>query len=233
MVQTVPYRVGAWLPSDQAILDGWLSALIEEVDGPRSDYAEEADADDEEIDKQLHPVIQEFKRLIKNDAEINMFFHQMFSEVPKKPPYNKDPTGNPQVKNYHQMLRLVNCIMTKAPEFNETGLVGFPINAILDWSMGTTGGYAAFLNDKVNQQFKKILDEWGTFLKSEDSRYVLNDHPKTGWFGEDARKRCHALQWNSCSIQASHTMGSSLGMISSPDNFEKAFARLLHLMMTE
>ena len=195
--ETVPYRVGAWLPSDQAVLESWLSALIEEVDGPLDDYTEEVDADDEEMDKHLHPVIQDFKELIKNDAEINMFFHQMFSEVPKKPPYNNDPIGNPQVKNYHQMLRLVNCIMTKAPEFNETGLVGFPINAILDWSMGTTGGYAAFLNDKVNQQFKRILDEWGTFLKSEDSRYVLNDDPKTGWFGEDAKKKmpCFAVEF--------------------------------------
>ena len=76
--------------------------------------------------------------------------------------------------------------MTTAPEFNKTGLVGFPINAILNWSMGTTDGYAAFLNDKVNAAFKKILNSWGVFLKSPASCYVLNDDPKTGWFGEDA-----------------------------------------------
>ena len=195
MCESVLYRVGAWLPSDQAVLDCWLSALIEEVDGPASDQAEEVDADDEVIDENLHPVIREFKQLIKNDAEINMFFHQMFSEVPKK--YRKDPTGKPWVKSYQQMLRLLNCIMIRAPEFNKMGLVCFPINAILDWSMGTTGGYAAFLNKSVNHYLKKILNQWGTFLKSEDSCYVLSDDPRKGWFGEDARKAmpCFATEF--------------------------------------
>lgn len=196
-VKPAPYRVGEWLPSDQAVLDSWLSALIEEVDGSpvAGDQVEEVDADDDAMDEKLHPVIRELKHLIKNDAEINMFFHQMFSEVPKK--FQKDPTGQPQVRSYQQALRLINHIMTKAPEFNESGLVGFPINAILDWSMGTTGGYAAFLNDSVNQQFKKVLNEWGTFLKSEDSRYVLSDDPQKGWFGEDARKAmpCFAIEF--------------------------------------
>ena len=87
------------------------------------------------------------------------------------------------------MLQLVNAIMTKAPEFNDTGLVGFPINAIFDWSMATSAGFAAFLDDRVNAQLKKILDEWGTFLKSSDSTSVLSDDPKTGWFGAAAQKK--------------------------------------------
>ena len=59
------------------------------------------------------------------------------------------------------MLALINAILTTAPAFNKTGLVGFPINAILDWPMGHGGGFAAFLNDKVNAQFKKILNAVG------------------------------------------------------------------------
>ena len=189
----VPYRVGKWLPSDQAVLNSWLSALIEEVDGPvQDDSSDEVDADVDEVllaaSCRFHPVIKELQELIENDAEINMFFHQMFTQVPKKPPYNNDPAGKPQVRNYHQMLRLLNHIIKKAPEFNTTGVVGFPINAILDWPMGTTGGYAAFLNDSVNQQLKKVLDTWGKFLKSEESRYVLSDHPQKGWLGGDAKK---------------------------------------------
>ena len=117
-----------------------------------------------------------------------MLFSQMFQQVPKKAPFNQDPTGKPQIRDYLQMLRLMNRIMTKAPEFNKTGLVGFPINAILDWPMGTQAGTAAFLNDKVNRQLKKILNEWAVFLKSADSRYVLGDDPKSGWFGRDARE---------------------------------------------
>ncbi len=214
-------------------MDGWLSALIEEVDGPPAvgEELEEVDADDEAMDEKLHPVIRDFKHLIKNDAEINMFFHQMFSEVPKK--FHKDPSGQPQVKSYQQALRLINHVMTKAPEFNDTGLVGFPINAILDWSMGTTGGYAAFLNDSVNQQLKKVLNEWGTFLKSADSRYVLSDDPRKGWFGEDARKAmpCFTVEFE-CDPSKPH-YGFKSWDDSSLGNFVKVFAQSLLPMTIE
>ena len=171
--EALPFRVGEWLPSDQTVLEKWMEELIREA---------------KESKKPLHPVVEEFKDLIEGDPEIYMLFHQMFEQVPKKPPYNKDPTGQPQVRDYQHMLQLINVIMTKAPEFNETGLVGFPINAILDWPMGTAGGFAAFLNDKVNRQLKKILDEWARFLGSKDSLYVLSTDPKKGWFGRDAKK---------------------------------------------
>jgi phosphatidylserine decarboxylase len=166
-----PFRVGEWLPSDKKILQEWMNALIEETD---------------KNPKQLLPVIAEFKSFIENDPEVFMYFNLMFSQVPKK--YRKDPAGNRQVRDYHHMLQLFNTIMTNAPAFNTTGVVGFPINAILDWSMGTEAGYAAFLSEKVNKQFKKMLNEWGIFLKSADSCAVLNKDPKKGWFGAAAMK---------------------------------------------
>ena len=168
-----PHRVGKWLPADQRVLEDWLAALIDHVTTRPAP---------------LHPVIEDFKALIEHDAQVYMLFHQMFEQVPLKPPYNKDPTGQPQVRDYHVMLQLFNAIMTRAPEFNETGLVGFPINAILDWPMGTGGGFTAFLNAKVNKQFRAMLDEWAHFLVSQDSTYVLSDDPIKGWFGRDAMK---------------------------------------------
>ena len=86
------------------------------------------------------------------------------------------------------MLELLNTIMTHAPEFNQTGLVGCPINAIFDWSMGTAAGFAAFLNDAVNRQLKQLLNGWGRYLRSSDSVHVLNQDPHKGWLGADARK---------------------------------------------
>ncbi len=166
-----PYRAGRWLPSDQKHLDNWLKDLIVEVDN---------------TPKELHPVVEELKELIESDAKIYMNFKAMFEQVPEK--YKKNPAGKPQIRNYLHALRLINGIMTKAPEFNLTGLVGFPINAIFDWSMATPAGFTAFLDDRLNQQLKKVLNEWGRFLKSKDSAYVLNDHPRNGWFGADARK---------------------------------------------
>ncbi len=54
--------------------------------------------------------------------------------------------------------------------------------------MGTEGGFAALLNDSVNAQFKKILDAWGTYLRSPPSAYVLGKDPRHGCFGRDARE---------------------------------------------
>jgi phosphatidylserine decarboxylase len=171
-VKPPPYRVGQWLASDQQVLDQWIASLIRET---------------EAADRSLLPVIQEFKELIEDDAEIYMLFNEMFRQVPRKPPYLNDPTGKPQIRDYHHMLQLLNRIMTTAPEFNKTGLVGFPINAILDWPMGTQAGASAFLNKKVNRQLKKILEHWAVFLGSPDSTYVLSDDPESGWFGRDAQ----------------------------------------------
>ena len=167
MTRPVPFRVGEWLPSDEQFLARWLDDLITQVES--------------ENDVPLLPVVSEFKQLIENDPEVYMLFAFMLQQVP----FKHTPTHEPQVKTVDQMLRLFNHIMTHAPEFNETGLVGFPINAILNWAMGTEAGFAAFLNDRVNRQFKKLLNEWGIFLKSADSTSVLNDSAK-GWFGSTA-----------------------------------------------
>lgn len=171
--EAVEYRVGEWLPSDQLILNNWMSNLIAEVDVEN---------------KELLPVMKELKDLIESSPEIYMHFNEMFEQLPKKARFKNDPTGKPQVRDYQHMLQLINQVMTQAPEFNKTGLVGFPINAILDWPMGTNAGSVVFLNEKLNQQLKKMLNEWAKFLDSPDSRYVLNDDPRTGWFGEDAQE---------------------------------------------
>jgi phosphatidylserine decarboxylase len=170
--KTTERRVGRWLPSEHAHLERWIDEHIKNT----------------AIEKRpLHPVIAEFKKLIEGDPQIFMLFSQMFAQVPHKAPYNKRPGGKSQVKDYLHMLELLNSVMTKAPEFSKDALVGCPINAILDWSMGTAGGYGAFLNKKVNRQLKAVLNAWGTFLKSKDSRYVLSDDAQHGWFGKDAQ----------------------------------------------
>jgi phosphatidylserine decarboxylase len=169
----IPYRVGEWLPSDHALLSKWLEAIIHKT------HTEQ---------KAFHPVIADFQDLIESDPEIFMLFNQMFEQVPRRSPYNKDPTGKRQVRDYRHMLQLLNTIMTHAPEFDRTGLVGCPINTIFDWSMGTAAGIAAFLNKRVNAQLKNVLNGWGRFLSSSDSAYVLNEDPHSGWFGVDAQE---------------------------------------------
>ncbi|WP_392565602.1 phosphatidylserine decarboxylase family protein [Utexia brackfieldae] len=165
------FTVGKWMPSDQATLTTWMSKIMAKADqdtGP------------------LLPSVQGLKDFIESDAKAYMFFTQMFDQVSKK--LTTSPSGLPQVRDYQHMLKLFNVIMTHAPEFDETGLVGCPFNAILDWSMATEGGWAGFIDDKVNVHLKTMLDEWGLFLQSYESTEVLSDDPKKGWFGEDAKK---------------------------------------------
>lgn len=170
-----PYSVGKWLPSDQRILDEWVGRLISRVESRATR-------------KDLHPTVQALKELIEETPEIYMWFHQMFAQVPRTAQFAETPMGTPQVRDYKLMLDLINEVLTTAPEYNETGLVGFPINAILNWSMATWGGFAAFLDPRVNAAFKGILDAWGEFLTSSESAYVLSKHPRDGWFGRDARE---------------------------------------------
>jgi len=129
----------------------------------------------------------------------------MFEQVPHISLYSVDPgLGHPQVRGQHKrifrimicdhlkvrdyktMLKLFNVIITEAPDYEADNVfVAFPINAILNWPMGTDAGIAAFLNPKVNAEFKKIFDVWSNFLTSPDSRYVLTTEDN-GWFGPAA-----------------------------------------------
>jgi phosphatidylserine decarboxylase len=167
MKGTAPFRVGGWLPSDEAILDQWVRELVTKVEA--------------EGERQLLPVVDEFRRLIEDDAEVFMLFRFMLQQVP----HHRSLTHEPHVKTVEQLLGLFSYVLTHAPEYNGTGLVGCPINAILDWAMGTRAGFAAFLNDRVNNQLKKLLNEWGVFLKSADSAAVLNG-TVSGWLGPSA-----------------------------------------------
>ncbi|KAI0636912.1 Phophatidylserine decarboxylase-domain-containing protein [Trametes polyzona] len=167
-------RIGGWLPQPSPPLKKWLDEKIALVEHPsRRNVA-------------LHPVIQEFKDFIEADPAIHMGFHQMFEQIPSKRRYAKDPSGKPQVRDYNQMLFLFNHIIETAPVFEDSGFVGFPINAILDWPMGTPAGMVVFTNPAVNEHFKKMFDVWSTYLTSEASRTVLNDGVD-GWFGPAAR----------------------------------------------
>ena len=48
-----------------------------------------------------------------------MYFTQMFDEIPKRAPYCNDPTGTKQIEDYHQMLQVLNHILSNAPEWTD------------------------------------------------------------------------------------------------------------------
>ena len=201
-----PYRVGQWLPSDRNVIEKWYKNLKKEVAKEYKDkielitalhpicednekaYLPQNELQPHEVtaleakELGLHPPVQALMDKILSDPEINMFFHQMFLQQKDLP----DTSEGTMIWSWQMMILYINYIMTTAPKYNKTGLVGFPINVILNWPMATTAGFAAFLNDKVNLLFKNILNYWGEYLKSDASTSVLNDDPQSGWFGTDA-----------------------------------------------
>ena len=158
------FNVGKWLPSDQEFENKWVKKVYEEAKS--------------EENKKLLPPVQALKELIESNRYIWNLFQMMFDEIPQKDV--DTPAGTPQVRDYHELLLVLNRLIQRAPKFNTTGLVDTPINAVLDYPMGTRAGYVLFNDPRVNAKIKNILDYWGRYLQSEESSYVLNTSDK-GW----------------------------------------------------
>ncbi|GAB0139990.1 hypothetical protein EsHS_00000628 [Epichloe bromicola] len=78
--------------------------------------------------------------------------------------------GGDRISDYKHMLAVLDYILRSAPDWTTAasgvGLVGLPMFAVMDSVLGTTNGYAAFLDPDVNVHMKDILDEWGMYLQS-------------------------------------------------------------------
>lgn len=120
------HRAGAWLPADHRVHREYLRRVTKHV---------------EENPKKLTPALQEFKEFIEGNARVYMYFVQMFDEIPLKHPYDKDPTGSQQIRDYEHLLQVLNHVLGRAPEWTDAaesvGVVGVPMCAIFDYAMGT------------------------------------------------------------------------------------------------
>jgi phosphatidylserine decarboxylase len=159
-------RRAGWLP-EQDDLESWLAGHRQRVEARGEQVV-------------LHPVISELQELIDTDPVVRMYMNQMIEQVPSGKPYRER-----HLESVEQLLRFINEVLTMAPEFGKS--VALPLNAILDWSMGTPAGFAAFRDPRVNAMLKKILDVWCEFLSSADSLYVLNES-ESGWKSAKARQ---------------------------------------------
>jgi phosphatidylserine decarboxylase len=159
-------RQAGWLPVEQDELESWLAAHRERVQARGEQVV-------------LHPVLVEFQELMDSEPVVRMYVDRMIAQVPSAKPYSQRHLESPE-----QMLRLINEVLTMAPEFG-TNSVTLPLNAILDWTMGTPAGFAAYRDPRINAMLKKLLTVWCEFLSSRDSLYVLNESP-TGWKSPEA-----------------------------------------------
>lgn len=180
-------RPGGWLTADQELIRKWTVKLKQKALTTSAPL--------------VQPILV-LKLAVMVNPTLRASTQAMFVEALA---YSKDdPTGAPAVTSWDEFLNLLNVIMTTSPEFlidggtqgdHAQGLVGFPINALLDWPMGTSAGTTTFNNDTFNFYMKQVLNYWGRFLQTEPSRYVLaegdssSDPQSIAWLSEPAKKQ--------------------------------------------
>ena len=84
----------------------------------------------------LHPTIQDLWDLIEHEPEVREYFTLMLEQVPTTPPFDKNPKGGPQFRDWKQLLRAFDYQIDKAPIWiadteNQFKLLGFPFTALL------------------------------------------------------------------------------------------------------
>ena len=159
-------ELAGWLPPAQEHLERFLARHRERVNGS--------------TDGRLRPSVQALSDLIDRDPVISMLAHRMVAQTPTTRAYQ-----DRHAHDVAQLLRLIDGVLDIAPEYGEEN-VTLPLGAVLDWTMGTPAGFAAYRDKRLNDALKNILREWCTFLDSPASLYVLNDGPQ-GWMSEKAR----------------------------------------------
>lgn len=156
---------GRWLPS-RDVISGWVGSLRKQCDFKRP----------------LSPSVAAFKKLLEENWQLMRLAEKMITEVPRK--YSHNPSHNPCLKSVDEMLCLINQAIRSPPPFQNSELVGFPINAILDWTMGTEAGAVFYLNKDVNVALQGILNEWAQYLNSRESLEAFTS--TGGWSSNEA-----------------------------------------------
>ena len=152
--------LAGWFPASQEQLESWLQGHGERVDARKA--------------QDLRPSVANFKSLIDTDPIVGMLVRRMIEQVPHSRAY-KDR----HVRDVDHLLALMDAVLDLAPEYGDEN-VTLPMGAVLDWTMGTPAGFAAYRDNRVNRALKAILREWCEFLNTSASLYVLNNSP-TGW----------------------------------------------------
>ncbi len=171
------FNVGKWLPADYEIIRNHIKGIKSYV------VANPVP---------LTPNITALNTYVTTNPTINIWSNDMFTEVPAK--YQDLDYGN-ELQSWSEFIPLLNGIMTMTQTFNESGCVGFPINSLLDWAMGTEAGHNFFLDNGVNEHFNKVLNDWGSYLISSASNStVLNSNEEiTEYAGHFSDKQYYWL----------------------------------------
>ena len=149
-------RPGGWVPRDSAHIARWIRRMKHYVANQPGE---------------LVPPIAELRDLVNADPWLHSQAEAMFKEAWRHK--HLTPLGQVEVRSFEEFLRLLNGIMTTAPEAYQdipthepSGLIGFPINALLDWPMATQSGYHFFANALIISSSRKSSITGRSFCKA-------------------------------------------------------------------
>lgn len=130
----------------------------------------------------MHQVVEELRSLIERDPELSKQAEQMFEQQEADEQNSSNDLVKREIQDQTALLEALDRLLIRAPEYKaeDLGLVGLPFCSIINWPLGTGSGNQLFTDPSVNDQLRKILEEWTKFLSSRNSSYVLNDS-SSGW----------------------------------------------------
>lgn len=173
--------LGRWLPRDRRIIKQWVAQKAEAARKVPDEKLFEGGAP-------LDPSLAAFQNLVVENPYLLKLANDMFTEASTK--YPEDPVGNCAIESFGEFVAILGLIIQSGPEFfkkaapeTAMGFIGFPINALLDWPMGTVSGYEFFLQRTVNDALREVLCSWGKFLGTPDSKPCLD-----GWLSDAAQE---------------------------------------------
>ena len=76
------------------------------------------------VNKKENSVITKFKKMLESNPVENQYMNTMITSIPRKYKSKNPP------KSLDQLFQQLNNVLTVAPEFNKTALVGTPLSAI-------------------------------------------------------------------------------------------------------
>ncbi len=148
-----------------------------------------------------------------NASDLSTAANQMFQEAIDAGHYD-DPLGEGAITDWNDFIVQLAKAVQFAPMFfvvdadssdaapdsdKAAGLVGFPINALVNWPMATRAGDLVFRNSEFNVHMKAVLDSWSETLQQLgstnvlDPEFVHHEPPAIGWLNPDALVQVNAV----------------------------------------
>ncbi len=166
---------GGWLPLDEQAIARYLQEIKEVADNLQNSQIE---------GEQVTTPVDDFANFINANPLLRMTFSQSITQAKENRP-EEFP-----FETVEEVIAAMQAVMTMSPKFEQTDLVGCPLNAVINWPMCTTAGFAFFRHPEVNVQIKKILQYWSaTFLATEASCTYMNAKEPDGWWCPTANKK--------------------------------------------